>query len=82
MTTFLWDNIFVRILNFIKFHSINERNEMKSRFHLKARMPEIYGLIDCKHINIQRPHLEDSEIFRNRKGHFSINVQVICDTSI
>jgi hypothetical protein len=65
--------------NFIKFPSIDERSEIKLGFHLKARMPGVYGLIDCKHVNIQRPQTEDSEVFRNRKGHFSINVQVICD---
>jgi len=61
------------------FPTIEERNEIKITFYNKTKMPGVFGLIDCKHVNIQRPHCDDAEVYRNRKGHFSINVQVICD---
>lgn len=38
----------------------------------------IVGAIDCTHIKINRPRgIEHSEIYRNRKGYFSLNVQAI-----
>uniref|UniRef100_UPI00398F5FB3 putative nuclease HARBI1 n=1 Tax=Pristiophorus japonicus TaxID=55135 RepID=UPI00398F5FB3 len=43
-----------------------------------AGFPKEQGCIDCTHIALQAP-LEDSEMFRNRKGFHSINVQLMCD---
>jgi len=40
-------------------------------------LPGIVGAVDCTHIPIFSPGGEDAEIFRNRKGFFSINVQLI-----
>lgn len=40
------------------------------------KMPGIGGCIDCTHIKIQNPGGPDGEVFRNRKGYFSLNVQV------
>lgn len=37
------------------------------------------GCIDCTHIQIQSPGGNNAELFRNRKGVFSINIQAICD---
>ncbi|CAI6354786.1 unnamed protein product [Macrosiphum euphorbiae] len=45
-------------------------------------MPGIGGCIDCTHIKIQNPGGPDSEAFRNRKGYFSLNVQVVCGPSM
>jgi hypothetical protein len=33
--------------------------------------------IDCTHIKIPSPGGENAELFRNRKGYFSINVQAV-----
>jgi hypothetical protein len=33
--------------------------------------------IDCTHIKIPSPGRENAELFRNRKGYFSINVQAV-----
>lgn len=41
-------------------------------------MPGIIGAIDCTHVRIKRPTCNNPEIFRCRKGYFSLNVQVIC----
>lgn len=39
-------------------------------------MPGVGGCIDCTHIKIQNPGGLHGEVFRNRKGWFSLNVQV------
>lgn len=41
-------------------------------------MPGVVGAIDCTHIQILRPSVENSEVFRCRKGFFSLNVQAVC----
>ncbi|KAH7952053.1 hypothetical protein HPB52_017561 [Rhipicephalus sanguineus] len=40
-----------------------------------ARFPGVSGCIDCTHVPMKNPGGEDAEVFRNRKGYFSINVQ-------
>jgi len=40
------------------------------------------GAIDCTHVAIRSPGGDDAELFRNRKGYFSINVQLICDARL
>ena len=42
----------------------------------------VVGVIDGCHIPIQSPGGNDAELFRNRKGFFSINVQGICDANL
>lgn len=54
--------------------------ETSAGFYRKSRFPGVIGAIDCTHISIQNPGGANGELFRNRKGDFSINVQVVCDT--
>lgn len=49
-------------------------------FHTIARFPKVIGAIDGTHIRILSPGGEEAENFRNRKGYFSLNVQVICNS--
>jgi len=42
----------------------------------------VVGAIDCTHIQINSVGGEDAELFRNRKGIFSINVQGVCDNQL
>lgn len=49
---------------------------IQDKFYKMYNMPGIGGCIDCTHIKIQNPGGPDSEVFRNRKGYFSLNVQV------
>jgi hypothetical protein len=51
-------------------------------FHL-ARFPRVIGAV-VAHIFVysQSPGGEDGEIFRNRKGYFSVNCQVTCDANM
>ena len=38
--------------------------------------PGIVGAVDCTHVQILRPHEDNYWNYRNRKGGYSINVQV------
>lgn len=40
-------------------------------------IPNVIGLIDGTHVKVYSPGGEEAERFRNRKGYFSINVQVV-----
>ena len=51
-------------------------------FYRVARFPSVIGALDCTHVAIQSPGGDRGEIYRNRKGYFSINVQAICDANI
>ena len=37
------------------------------------------GAIDCTHVKIRSPGGPNAELYRNRKGYFSVNVQGVCD---
>lgn len=41
-----------------------------------AKFPKVLGAIDCTHVRIVSPGGDDVEIYRNRKGYFSLNIQV------
>jgi len=56
--------------------NIDEWKVMQDKFYKMYKMPGIGGCIDCTNIKIQNPGGQDSEVFRNRKGYFSLNVQV------
>ncbi|KAI5635137.1 DDE superfamily endonuclease domain-containing protein [Phthorimaea operculella] len=49
--------------------------------YVQTRYPglkNIIGAIDCTHIKINRPRgINHSEVYRNRKGYFSINAQAV-----
>ena len=53
-------------------------NQVKRDFEAKFNMPGIIGCIDCVHVKIKSTSREVGEIFRNRKGDFSSNVQAVC----
>lgn len=67
---------------YVKFPVTAEEihNKMQG-FYDNANFPGAIGAIDCTHIPIQSPGSDDAEIYRNRKGYFSINVQLVCDAS-
>lgn len=54
----------------------------QNRFYEIARFPRVVGCIDCTHVKIESPGGNNSEMFRNRKQYFSINVQVVCDADL
>ncbi|KAK5647826.1 hypothetical protein RI129_003078 [Pyrocoelia pectoralis] len=53
-----------------------EVKDCQNKFYDVCRFPRVIGAIDGTHIRIQSPGGVDAEVFRNRKGYFSINVQI------
>ncbi|CAG4969559.1 unnamed protein product [Colias eurytheme] len=49
-----------------------------NEFFAIAGFPRVVGAVDCTHIKINSPGAQ-SEIYHNRKGYFSLNVQMVCD---
>lgn len=60
----------------------NEIRTVKTLFYQIRQFPNVIGCVDGTHIPIQSPGGANAEIFRNRKGYFSVNVQVICDSKL
>ncbi|KAB0791964.1 hypothetical protein PPYR_13925 [Photinus pyralis] len=61
-------------------------NELKERFMEQFQFPGIIGAIDCTHVAIKAPP-QDHPVnpglaYYNRKGYYSINVQLICDANL
>lgn len=71
-------NAFARHLQtYVNFpNHLNERRRITEKFYQKANFPRVIGCIDCTHVRIISPGGENAEVFRNRKGWMSINVQV------
>ncbi|XP_064458513.1 putative nuclease HARBI1 [Ornithodoros turicata] len=62
----------------VKFPEAAEEFDATMRdFYQIGKFPGVTGCIDCTHVRIKRPGGPDGEVFRNRKGYFSINVQAI-----
>ena len=68
--------------NFITFPTKENFATVKNAFYESAHFPHVIGAIDCRHIRIQSPGGEEAARFINRKGYYSINVQVICDAAL
>lgn len=65
---------------YVKFpETVDEQRHTMQAFYSRSKMPGIIGAIDCTHIAIQSPGSDNAEIYRNRKGFFSINVQLVCE---
>lgn len=58
-------------------------NTTKHNFYRFAGCPQIIGCIDGTHVKIsERPREDNADDFLNRKGFYSINVQVVCDNNM
>jgi hypothetical protein len=67
---------------YIKMPEGQEIQTTQNKFYEVARFPRVLGVIDGSHIKIQSPGGNDGEIFRNRKGYFSVNIQAVCDPEL
>ena len=68
---------------FIKFPATHEeRIKTREKFYRVAKFPRVIGSLDCTHVKILSPGGENAEVFRNRKGFFSLNVQTLCDSDM
>lgn len=69
--------------NLIKFpRTEEEMNKVKQNFFQKYGFPNILGVVDGTHIPIKSPGKNNAEQFRNRKGWFSVNAQVVCNADL
>jgi len=59
--------------------TVEQRRHNMRVFYSRSQLPGIIGAVDCTHVPIQSPGSDDAEIYRNRKGYMSINVQLVCD---
>ena len=67
---------------FIRFpFSEDQQTVLKREFYEIARVPNVVGAIDCTHVRIKPPTVNDYA-FINRKNYHSINVQLICDANL
>ncbi|KAH7955548.1 hypothetical protein HPB52_001244 [Rhipicephalus sanguineus] len=55
---------------------VTQAGQVMEEFYRIANFPGVTGCIDCTHVKIKSPGGDDAEVFRCRKGYFSINVQV------
>lgn len=62
---------------FVKFPSNDELRRVHTKFYNMNRFPGVSGIIDCTHVEIISPGGEVPEVFRNRKGYFSLNIQCV-----
>lgn len=51
-------------------------------FYDLAQFPAVLGAIDCTHVPIQSPGGTNAELYRNRKGYFSVNVQAVASAKL
>ncbi|XP_049520650.1 putative nuclease HARBI1 [Dermacentor silvarum] len=59
----------------VKFPSASEVSGGMQAFYRIGKFPGVSGCIDCTHVPIKSPGGDHAEVYRNRKGYFSINVQ-------
>ncbi|XP_067144810.1 putative nuclease HARBI1 [Centruroides vittatus] len=66
--------------------NIQDHAQLKQQFYEKYSFPGVIGAIDCCHVAIVSPPVEDinypEHIYVNRKGYHSLNVQLICDANM
>ncbi|KAE9540774.1 hypothetical protein AGLY_004019 [Aphis glycines] len=62
----------------IRFPSSHNLPDIKQHFYSVSQFPGVIGAIDCTHISIKSPGGENTELYRNRKGWMSLNVQIVC----
>lgn len=71
--------IAMRKNRYVNFPSREEYEQVKADFFAIAGFPNVIGAIDCTHIKITKPRQDDAVRFINRKGVYSINVQLVVD---
>lgn len=83
--------VVIRVLRCIAIHfrhlinmpeTQEDKRTVQQGFYNIARFPKCVGAVDCTHVKIISPGGEDPENYRNRKGFFSFNVQVICTADL
>ena len=64
---------------YIKFpYNNDQQTGIKQDFYAIARFPNVIGAVDCTHVRMKPPSINDYA-YINRKSYHSVNVQIICD---
>ncbi|KAK5647831.1 hypothetical protein RI129_002976 [Pyrocoelia pectoralis] len=63
------------VYNHIRFPE--DLNRIKNEFYRIGRFPGVIGCIDGTHIPVKNPGGQNGEVYRNRKGWMSLNVQAV-----
>lgn len=65
--------------DWIRFpNNAHEIAQAKQEWQIKYNFPSALGVVDCTHVQIEKPSLHGDE-YVNRKGYASINVQATCN---
>ncbi|KYN10992.1 hypothetical protein ALC57_16865 [Trachymyrmex cornetzi] len=59
---------------YLRRHLKRSLRQTKERFYNIACFPRVVGAINGTHVKILSPGGEEAEVYRNRKGIFTINV--------
>ncbi|XP_047543246.1 putative nuclease HARBI1 [Vanessa atalanta] len=62
--------------------NLREETETITKFQSICGFPHIIGAIDCTHIKIRKVSGDAGQYYVNRKGHYSINTQVVCNADL
>ncbi|GBN13781.1 Putative nuclease HARBI1 [Araneus ventricosus] len=60
----------------------SELLEVSRKFYGISGFPCVFGALDCTHVPIVSPGVSNAELFRNRKGFLSLNVQILSDPDL
>ncbi|KAH9632202.1 hypothetical protein HF086_015234 [Spodoptera exigua] len=63
-------------------NSLEYQQDVIRGFRNLSNFPTVIGAIDCTHIRIKKVGGDMSEVYVNRKGYYSINTQVVCDSKL
>ncbi|XP_036320596.1 putative nuclease HARBI1 [Rhagoletis pomonella] len=55
-----------------------EKSKIATAFYVKHKIPAVVGCVDGTHVKIIAPS-ENSHLYYNRKGYYSLNVILVCD---
>ena len=75
------DALCLHAKEFIVFPNQQEQVTIQQSFQEKDGFPLVLGCIDCSHVNIVAPAVNE-ETFVNRKNEYFINIQAICDCDL
>lgn len=67
---------------YIRMPTEAELFEAKARFHRFDGFPLVIGAIDGTNIRIQSLGGNTAELYRNRKGYFSLNCQIVVSADV
>lgn len=60
----------------VRFPGASQLSSVIRDFYEIAHFPGLTGCVYCTRVRIKSPGGDDAEVYRNRKGVFSVNVQV------